>query len=304
MRLRYDTLDVFTQTRFGGNQLAVVHDADALSHDRMQAIAREFDYSETVFLLKPETPDGTARMRIFTPGMELPFAGHPIVGTAVLLAIAGQGTGADGDGTEAVRLEVPVGTVTVHVAAGGDECRVARFAAPRLPVPAEPPPDPGALADALGIGVETIGFGAHVPRAFEAGVAFNYVPVASCEVLSRCRVVQPAWNTAFSGGTSANAFVYCRGEEGDEVAFHARMFAPAMGVDEDPATGAAAVAFAGQIAASQELADGAHGIEIEQGRDMGRPSRLHLDMDMAGSALAAAHLGGGAIRVCEGTMTV
>lgn len=302
MRLRYDTLDVFTETRFGGNQLAVVHDADALSGEQMQTVAREFNYSETVFLLAPQTVEATARVRIFTPGTELPFAGHPTVGTAVLLVLGERG---ERDGSAVtVRLEAPVGLLTVRVTGDGADRRAGMFTAPRLPREAEPPPDPAEIAEALGLAVDRIGFGAHVPRAFDAGMAFNFVPVTGRDALAACKVVQPAWADTFSGRSIKNVFAYCRAGDGEPVRYHARMFAPDFGIEEDPATGSAVAAFSGQVAASEQLADGVHELPVEQGRDMGRPSAIHLTLEMADGAVRSARVGGGAVRICEGWISL
>jgi trans-2,3-dihydro-3-hydroxyanthranilate isomerase len=272
MALTFHTLDVFTTVRFGGNPLAVVLDADPLSTAAMQAVAREFNLSETVFVLAPKDAGHTARVRIFTPAGELPFAGHPTVGTAVLLAKLGRARAADGEAL--VTLEEKIGLIPVRVRAVETLAPHAELTAAELPRPVDGDGVPGDadLAAALGLAPAEIGFDAHRPSVHRAGLSFAFVPVSSREALARARLDATRWPRSGDVGV----YVYCRGASTD-VDFHARMFAaPGSGILEDPATGSAAATFAGPLLAAEGLGDGTHLRRIAQGEDMGRPSAISL----------------------------
>ena len=294
MRRRFFTLDVFTDTPLAGNPLAVVLDSDGLDGDRMQAIAREFNLSETVFVLPPRDPVNTARVRIFTPGRELPFAGHPTVGTAVLLAEQ-RAPELIGRQDLSIALEEEVGLVSCIVRRQKGTTR-ASFTLPRLPEPAGVPLPPAALAAALSIGEGDIGFDDHRPVLMSAGVPYTMVPLASVEAVDR------AWPDMARWPEDLETFVYARAASRDAPTFHARMFAPTFGILEDPATGSAVAAFAGVLPATERLADGDHTIMIRQGFAMGRPSLITLGLDVAAGALTSASIGGAAVVVSQGSL--
>jgi trans-2,3-dihydro-3-hydroxyanthranilate isomerase len=300
MQLPYHVLNVFTEERFGGNPLAVVLDADGLDAARMQKIAREFNLSETVFVLKPEHAAHTARVRIFTPASELPFAGHPTVGTGVLLA-ALRGPGPSQGGDALVVLEEGVGIVRVGVRLRPGAAPHAEFDAPKLPTEAGTLPPADRLAAALGLIPSEIGFENHRPTKYGAGNTFAFVPVASLDAIGKARVAAPHWDTVLQG---QGAFLYCRQTAHTTSSFHARMFAPDSGVPEDPATGSAAAAFAAVVHRFDALPDGTHKRIIEQGYEMGRPSTIALTIEVAQGKLAAARIGGHAVRVAEGRLEV
>src|SRR5215472_4767866 len=289
MRRRFATLDVFTDRRFAGNPLAVVLDAEALDPAAMQAIAREFSHPETVFVFAPADPAHRARVRIFTPARELPFAGHPTVGTAVLLGPR------DGGGRDIV-LEEGIGPMRCTLESTSEGGGSARFAIPQLPTEAGPTADVAAIAAALSLAPSDIGEGR--PARWSAGLPFTFVPIASLSAMARCRPDLAKFDAAFGAGGAAYAFCSETAEPGHH--FHARMFAPAMGVPEDPATGSAAAAFAGLLA--RRLSDGTHAVVIEQGYEMGRPSRICLTADVAARRLVSASIGGNAVIVTEGTI--
>ena len=296
MRRRFATLDVFTTRRFAGNPLAVVLDAEGLDGDAMQTITREFNLSETVFVLPPEDGRHRAKLRIFTPGRELPFAGHPTVGTAVLLGLDGQ-NGAD---AQAFGLEEGVGIVTCIVERRGEGTGYARFRLPRLPEAMEGEPAVADVAWALGLDPSEIGFDRHMPSRHSAGNAFDFVPVATREAVARARPSADAFAKAL-GADGPGVFVYTRETSEAGHQFHARMFgSPKTGIPEDPATGSAAAAFAGVLMQFEPLGDGTHSFVIEQGYEMGRPSQIDLQIVIEGGALTAAEIGGGAILVSEG----
>jgi trans-2,3-dihydro-3-hydroxyanthranilate isomerase len=300
MRLDYHILDVFTQQRFGGNPLAVVLEADALDGARMQVIAREFNLSETIFVLKPQNQAHTARVRIFTPAAELHFAGHPTVGCSILLAELRSLAGGNGDAI--IVLEESVGAVRVGVRMQTGAPPFAEFDSPRKPEEVGVAVTADRLAAAIGLIPGEIGFENHRPSMFGAGNTFAFVPVASLEAIGTARASQPYWDAAMGGRTGA--FLYCRQTVRTATSFHARMFAPHHGIAEDPATGSAVAAFAGVIHRFDALPDGTHKRVIEQGLEMGRPSLISLSLEVEGGKLTAARVGGHAVRVAQGTITV
>jgi trans-2,3-dihydro-3-hydroxyanthranilate isomerase len=296
MRRRFVTLDVFTEKRFAGNPLAVMLEPNGLDTAAMQTIAREFNLSETVFVFPPEDRANRAKLRIFTPGRELPFAGHPTVGTAVLL-----GRLDGGAGEHSIALEEKVGLVRCRVKATGADSGHATFQLPRLPEIAGEASDNATIAAALSLPAGDIGAEGWAVQRWSAGNPFTIVPVPSLEVVAKSRPDMAHFERAFGGGFAA-PFVVCRqaAEAGHD--FHARMFAPGVGVAEDPATGSAAAAFAGYLAAHAGYKDGARTLHIEQGYEMGRPSVMELTLNIGGGKLTGASIGGGAIVVGEGTI--
>lgn len=294
MRRRFFTLDVFTETALAGNPLAVLLDAEGLDQERMQAIAREFNLSETVFVLSPRDPVNTARVRIFTPGRELPFAGHPTVGTAVLLAEQ-RAPELLGKQDLSVVLEEEIGIVNCIARRHRGRTR-ASFTLPRLPTRVGDALPNEALAAALSIDEADIGFDRHGPVLMSAGVPFTLVPARSVAAVDR------AWPDLGRWPEELEVFIYARDGTPQRPAFHARMFAPTFGIPEDPATGSAVAAFAGALPGFDRLADGDHTITIRQGFAMGRPSIITLGLDIDGGALTAASIGGDAVVVSQGTI--
>jgi trans-2,3-dihydro-3-hydroxyanthranilate isomerase len=298
MTRRFYTLDVFTGQALTGNPLAVVLDTQGLDDQRMQAIAREFNLSETVFVAAPAQQGNRASLRIFTPGREVPFAGHPTVGTAVLLGLL------DPDGGREFTLEEQIGLVPCGIEILGPDHGHATFTLPRLPERIGPLPDKATLALGLGLQEADIGFGTHEPALYSAGNPFRCVPLRSRDAVTRVCPQGEAFARAFDVGTDGftNAFVYCAEPIDPAHAFHARMFAPSVGVPEDPATGSAAAAFAGVFMDAEKPADGHHAFVIEQGDAMGRPSRITVSLDVAGGRLHQAKIGGQAVIVSEGRL--
>jgi trans-2,3-dihydro-3-hydroxyanthranilate isomerase len=297
MQRRFVTLDVFTDRRFAGNPLAVVLDAQDLDGAAMQAVAREFNLSETVFVLPPVDKSHRAKLRIFTPAFELPFAGHPTVGSAVLLARLDGG----GDRRD-MFLEEGIGPIRCAVEPIDPQRGHARFDLARLPAEAGPAADAKTIAAALGIDEADVGFPGFSPSRWSAGAPYTFVPLRSLDAVARCRVNLATWKAAFGQDEHCAPYVFCRETAEPGHAFHARMFAPGAGVPEDPATGSAAAALAGVIARFAPPPDGTHAFAIEQGYEMGRPSLIHLSLTMRDGKLAAAAIGGGAIVVTEGTI--
>jgi len=296
MRRAYHILDVFTETPLTGNPLAVVLDAEGLDDARMQAIAGEFNLAETVFVREPRDPVNSAALRIFTPARELPFAGHPTVGTAALLAhlrapqlLAAQDL--------RLVLEEKVGDVVCVARHRRGKALAAYFTLPRLPAPGGPAPEAADLAARLGLAPEDIGFGAHRPTVYGAGVDFIFAPIRSAAALAKANPDRSRWGEG--GGPSL--YLYTN-DAGDGAAYRARMFGLGWGIREDPATGSAASGFAGVVMAFDPPGDGDHTLVIEQGVEMGRPSAIALGLEVEGGALRSATIGGSAVLIGQGTI--
>ncbi len=291
MKLDYLLLDVFTTERLSGNPLAVVTKADGLLDDQMQRIAAEFNLSETVFITRPKTERHAAAVRIFTPAVELPFAGHPTVGVAVVLGLELK--------SSAVRIEEQIGTITAVIERLDRRTGHARFALPRLPEVAGTSPDKAKLALALGIEPDEIGCGLHKPSVYTAGVIFYLVPVRSAGVLRRVTPQRGGWSEVFPLGHHS-VYVYTETPDEPDVDLAARMFAPGMGLGEDPATGAAAAALIGQLAL--HAGSGQTEFRVRQGVEMGRPSLINVQLRKDGDTLTHGSIGGHAVIVGQGTL--
>lgn len=290
MRLPYQILDVFTRTPLKGNALAVVPKADGLMDNEMQAIAREFNLSETVFICKPQNERNSAMLRIFTPHQELPFAGHPTVGAAVSLGLNSRAS--------AIRMEEKVGLVTALFERIDRRTGEARFTLPRLPQRIADLPDRLGIAQALGIDVEDIGCEAFRPAVFSAGVTFHLIPVRDANVLRRVRVNPTAWADVFHyDHSSAYVFTLTPDERQNDIA--ARMFG--MGLGEDPGTGSAAAALIGMLA-EEALGSGQADYILRQGYEMGRPCRITLQLRKENDVLVHGAIGGEAVVVGEGVL--
>jgi trans-2,3-dihydro-3-hydroxyanthranilate isomerase len=296
MKRRFVTLDVFTNRRFTGNPLAVVLDTDGLDRTMMQAVAREFNLSETVFVLPAKAKNHRASLRIFTPATELPFAGHPTIGTAVLL------NRLDGGSTQEFAVEEGVGPIQCTTNSIDDDCGRARFHLLRLPEETREIGSREAIAAALSLSADAIGFDEFRPSCWSAGVVLNFVPVSGLEAIGRCRVNEAEWEKAFGRDGPSAVYVFCRETIEAGSSFHARMFAPRLGINEDPATGAAVAAFSGALVRFAPPPDGDHDLWVEQGYEMGRPSRIGLSVRITNQQLAAAAISGEAIVVSEGVI--
>lgn len=305
MARRYAVYDVFTDKRLAGNPLAVIFDGDGLSDATMQLVAKELNLSETVFVQVTQNPAHAARLRIFTPGRELPFAGHPTVGSAVALTELERGPDA-GDVDLVCMMEEKIGPVRCAVRLRKGLAGFAEFDLPRKPHRIDLPLDIAGLADALSLQISELAFENHVPSIWSAGVPFLMLPLRNIAAVQNMEFVAALWEKAapFVEGVLASAYVYCRGGVHHQAKFHARMFSPEMGIAEDPATGGAAAALAGTIRHFDALPDGHHPILIEQGVEMGRPSFIHLYIDVKDSEIARARIGGHAVKVAEGLIDV
>ena len=302
MARSYSVYDVFTDRKLAGNPLAVIFDGEDLSDEAMQSIARETNLSETVFVQKSANPAYSARIRIFTPGRELPFAGHPTVGTAIALAERTHGSDAALD--LVCVLEENVGPVRCAVRLREGVASFAEFDLPRKSQQIAMPLEKLGIANALSLKVTEVGFENHVPSIWSAGVPFLLVPIHDIGAAQRMEFDPQLWEKTvpFVDGALASAYIYCRGGVNHSSKFHARMFASGMGIVEDPATGSAAAALSGAIHHFDRLPDGHHPITIEQGVEMGRPSIIHLHMDVEAGAISNARIGGQAVRLATGSL--
>ncbi len=303
MQRQFYTLDVFTSRALSGNPLAVVLDSAGLDAGQMLQIAREFNLSETAFVLEPRDPVNTARIRIFTPARELPFAGHPTVGTAALLGLlrAPQMMVSRDVG---VMIEEEVGTISCTVRHLKGQAVRACFTVPQVPEVYGVVPITPVIASALGLKPGDTGFDNHVPTLFSAGVPYTFVPVKNRDVLARALPQASQWGGAFGGNAHRSAYLYTRDVSEAGHAFSTRMFFPLNSIVEDPATGSAAAAFAGVIAQFDKPGDGDHTLVLEQGYQMGRPSQITLGLDMLDGRLTGASIGGYSMVVSKGTLEV
>jgi trans-2,3-dihydro-3-hydroxyanthranilate isomerase len=306
--MSYDfyTADVFTDHLHGGNPLAVVPKAEGLSDEQMQAITREFNYSETVFVFPPTESCNTRRVRIFTPGAELPFAGHPTVGCAFVLASIGE-IPLNGAETRIV-LEEGVGPVPVSIRSEGGKPVFAQLTSAKLPEIREPPPRPEILCEILSLEPSHIVADDMIePEAVSCGVPYLFIPIKKPEMLSWARVDIPKWEQSLRGYWAPEMFVFSTDDwtnifEGGHI--RARMFAPGLGIGEDPATGSACAALAGFLALRADTRDGTLRWIVDQGVEMGRPSRLELEVDVKRGQLAAIRVGGCSVLVSSGTLYI
>ncbi len=297
-KFRFYTADVFTERQFGGNPLAVFPWAEGLSAQEMQRIANEFNLSETVFLLPAGKSSHTRRARIFTPATELPFAGHPTVGSAIVLAAIGEVDLQDGAGT--IVLEEGVGPISIAVRRSEDTW-YAQFSVAKLPEmgPASPIE---AVAAALGLEEEDLDLEGPGVRAASCGVPFLYIPIKRLATVQGLRVNPGACDTLIQGAWASLLYPFSRETLDTDADIHARMFAPRLGVMEDAATGSAAAAIAGVLAPVDEGSSGTFRWQIEQGYEIGRPSAIEVEADLDRGRIRAVRVGGNAVMLTEGEL--
>jgi trans-2,3-dihydro-3-hydroxyanthranilate isomerase len=299
MRYPFWTADVFTSRAFAGNPLAVVADATGLSTQQMQAIAHEFNLSETTFVLPPEDKEHTFRLRIFTPAEELPFAGHPTVGSAFVLAHAGR-IKLSGERTSIVFGE-NVGPIRVDIRAHNGKPVSSQLWVAQLPEFGPPTPATEEIAVALGLDPDDVLEDERDrPATVSCGTPYLCVPLRSLDALRRARISWEWWNRTMSTHWTRAVFLFSHETESKDATVQARMFAPVFGIEEDPATGSAAAAFAGYLARREKLTAGSALWVIDQGIEMGRPSRMEVEADAAHGALTAVRVAGPSVVMSEG----
>jgi trans-2,3-dihydro-3-hydroxyanthranilate isomerase len=297
MRYRYYICDVFTDTRFGGNQLAVLPEASGLSDGRMQQIAREFNFSESAFVFPPETGH-SRRVRIFTPATEVPFAGHPNVGTAFVLAT----TGAFGPilGPKTVTFEEKAGLVPIAIERRGGAIRCELSAPERLTL--GPAVSGEAVARAVSLSLEDVVTATHPPQAASVGLRFLMAELRDRAALARARPNVERLEALAAAGVTPDVHLYVR--SADEFDIRARMFAPLDGVPEDPATGSANAALGALLAHYDKAISGSFRWRIAQGVEMGRPSVLEVRTEKRDGAVVETRVGGASVLVSEGSIEV
>ena len=294
-KLAYLVYDVFTKTSLAGNQLGVIPDASALSGSQMQAIARELNLAETIFFLPPENPGHSAKVRIFMPLGELPFAGHPTIGGAV--AFAGRHNLPEG---AVVVLEEGVGPVHCTVSAGSMGGH-SSFAAARIPQELAFDAHDEDVAAALGLSADDLDLSSHRVVMVSGGVPYVTVPIRDLDGLARAKIDSEAWLALeiHREGKFAAPYLYCRI---GEASYRIRMFAPWDGIPEDPATGSAAVAFAATLHRFQCKVDGEYVFDLTQGVEMGRRSEIGLAFTVNQRLLSGVTISGHAVKIAEGML--
>ncbi len=308
--LRYITADVFTSVPFTGNQLAVVFGAEGLPTETLQAITREFNYAESTFVFAPERADTTRRVRIFTPELEVPFAGHPTIGTAHVLVASGEVPAAGDEMT--VVLGENVGPVPVRIRLENGAPVHGQLTTAQLPEERVEVTDLEALASTLSLRADDLVGGAHAPAGVSCGLPFQLMPLKTAEAVARARLNMDAWSRVLEGKWAAWPMVFAMAHDDDQSTWpahvqgadiRARVFVPGSTVPEDPATGSANACLAGYLAARTPR-DGTLTWEVAQGVEMGRPSRLSIEAHKISGAIDAVRVGGATVVMCEGTLRV
>lgn len=300
MRCRFITADVFTSRPLEGNPLAVFPDARGLSNNLMQRIAREMNLSETVFVLPPDDPRNTRCLRIFAPRTELPFAGHPTVGAAFVLAALGE-IPLTGEETTIV-FEEQVGPVPVLIRTQEGRPVFTQLSS-KLPEAGPTPPGIAELAEMLSlVPDDVLSTGEDHPQGFSCGNPFLFIPLRDRDALRRARLRIDIWEDVLLDGWATKVFVMCREPELPGSHIRARMFSPDLGIGEDPATGAAVSALGGYLGIRAPERDGTIKWVVEQGFEMGRPSLLHLEVDKKDGEITGVRVGGSSVLISEGTL--
>jgi trans-2,3-dihydro-3-hydroxyanthranilate isomerase len=302
MQRRYVTVDVFTDRIYGGNPLAVVLDAQGLKKPQMQAIATEFNYAETTFILPPRTPEHSAHVRIFTPRTEVPFAGHPNVGTAVVFAREWERERAGKGGAPLSELvfEEAAGLVPIRLIRQSNAVVGAEITAPES-LTLGSKVSAGDIAECLSLNAADINLTNHPPQVLSVGLPFLVTEITTRDALRRAkpnaltheRVLPPI-------GTDA---IYCYSRGATPHQLHARMFSPLDGIVEDPATGSAAAATISLLAALRPERDAEMSWRIEQGIEMGRRSLLKGRTKKHDGIVTAVYIGGFAVQVMSGLIS-
>lgn len=300
MNVGYFICDVFTNERFGGNPLAVIPNAADLSGEQMQKIAREFNFSESTFVLPAESGH-TRRVRIFTPSSEIPFAGHPNVGTAFVLATIGEIAGGS-DGEALATFEEDAGLVEVTITSVGGSVLNCELKAPQLPQVGQLV-DPELAARAVGLRADDVVSTTHAPQVASVGLPFVMLEVTDVAALGRCQSDTSAMRELASLGLPPDVHVYAQSPD-SSVDLQARMFAPLDGVPEDPATGSANCALVGLLSHCHPQADAELSWTIAQGIEMGRPSQLMARTRKSAGQVTETRIGGASVMFANGELSV
>jgi trans-2,3-dihydro-3-hydroxyanthranilate isomerase len=297
---RYLHLDVFTDRLFGGNQLAVVIDGRGLSTETMQTIAKEMNFSETTFVLPPEHPATDARLRIFTPATELPIAGHPTIGSAFALAHAG----VIAPGRERFVFGLGVGPAPVALTWGGQGLSFAWMTQP-IPTFGEPVPEPGRVASVLGLSEAAVAGSGLPVQVGSCGAPMLFVPLTTRRAVDSAGVDGGALAELFQSATidAHGVFIFSTERGNDKATVYSRMFAPAVGVPEDPATGGASGPLGCYLVRHRAVPPERAGAMLSlQGVKMGRPSHVHISVGVENGEIRRVRVGGESVLVGEGRL--
>jgi len=298
MKHHYYICDVFTDRRFGGNQLAVLPEAQGLTAEQMQQVAREFNFSETAFVFPPEAGQ-TRLVRIFTPRIEVPFAGHPNIGTAYTLAVAG--CFGEFDTSTNVTFEEKAGLVRLTVHRRSTDSLWCELAAPEsLSIGQTVPTE--LLAAAISLEPADIVTDTHSPRVASVGLPFLFAELSDLSALRRARINMAALDTLVELDVTPDVHLYI--QSGDEFDIRARMFCPMDGVPEDPATGSANCALAGLLCQHAPAKTASLNWRIAQGVEIGRPSLLETRAEKKNGTMTGTWVGGESVLVSEGWIEV
>ncbi len=300
VRTRFYTLDVFTDRAFGGNPLAMFPDATKIPEEALQSIALEMNLSETVFVYPPRDPKHSRRVRIFTPVCELPFAGHPTVGCAFALAALGE---IPLDGETRIVLEEGVGPVSVLIRGAFKKPTFAQLTVAKLPEVGPPPPGRSHLAEMLSLDATDILGGMQAPQAVSCGLPFLMVPLRDLDAVRRARVRMDQWDSSLKAYWAPDVMVFARDPEREGV-IRARVFVPGQGIIEDPATGSAAAALGGYLAARETAQNASFSYVVEQGFEIKRPSIIELEIEKTNGEVSAVRVGGSAVMMSEAMMEI
>lgn len=301
MPVHFYTADVFTNRVFGGNPLAVIPDARGLDAAQMQSIATEFNLSETAFVFPPDDPKHTRKLRIFTPAAEVPFAGHPTVGTAHVLAAVGE---IRGEVESRIVFEEQVGPVQVSIRWYDGAPVFCQLSVAQLPIVGPRPPTRTAIAEMLSLDVQDLVTGSNTIEAVSCGLPFLFVPVRDREVVARARVRLDLWEDKFRNYWAPQVMVFSRDPELDRSDIRARVFVPGLSVPEDPATGSCAAALGGYLGTRDDMREGKLTYRVEQGFEMGRPSLLDIEVDKREGIISSIRVGGESVLVSRGELFV
>jgi trans-2,3-dihydro-3-hydroxyanthranilate isomerase len=296
-QLRYAIVDVFAEAPLQGNPAAIVFDADALDSARMQAIAREFNLSETAFILKPQDPENTAHVRLFTPGSEVPFAGHPNIGAAFALANDRSPRG------DELMFEEKAGLVPLRLDRIGDKVVGASLTAPKS-LSTREAPSAAAVAAALSLDESEVVTSSHPPINATVGLEFMFVEVRDVAALARARSHLPAFDLIRASHRVESVHLYVKWPSDDGARIQARNLSPYDGIGEDPATGSATATLTALLAQLDLRPDCDFHLEARQGIEMGRPSLLHGYAEMRRGKLAPPRISGKCVSVMQGTLMV
>jgi trans-2,3-dihydro-3-hydroxyanthranilate isomerase len=300
MSFRFLLVDVFTDSPFGGNQLAVFPDAEGIEERYLQPIARELNFTETAFVVPPSSPGSLARLRIFTPDAEVPYAGHPVIGTAFALEREGRLEGCSCD----VTFDLEAGPVPVHLHQSDDGRLLQSTMTQQRPVFLGQPHRTETVAEALGLRPADIAITGLPCEVVSTGLPFHMVPVGTLEAVQRIQIHPDKLRALSQAIGFSDLFVFTFETVDPTATVHCRMFAPSFGIPEDPATGSASGCLGAYLVKNRVVpASRLVRIESEQGLEMGRPSRIVIEVETKDREILAVRVGGGAVVVGEGTLS-